>query len=99
MWTEVLCRRNGASHAALAFHSGGFDDLQRRVGTIIWVEILAVTKDGRMNDTKASADVDAEKAIDERIASLLEDIRKEAIPQRLLELARKLQKALDERNR
>lgn len=52
-----------------------------------------------MNDTKASADADAEKAIDERIASLLEDIRKEAVPQRLLELARKLQRALDERNR
>jgi hypothetical protein len=58
-----------------------------------------VIKDGRMDDSRASADADAEKAVDERIASLVQKMRKEAVPERLLELARELQKALDDRKR
>lgn len=56
-------------------------------------------KDGRMDDSRASADADAEKAVDERIASLVQKMRKEAVPERLLELARELQKAVDDRKR
>lgn len=52
-----------------------------------------------MNDSKVSADENVEKTVDERIASLVEKMRKEAVPERLLELARELQKALDERKR
>ena len=58
-----------------------------------------MVKDGRMDDSRVSADADAEKAVDERIASLVQKRRKEAVPERLLELARELQKALDERKR
>ncbi|GCA50828.1 hypothetical protein KGO5_03276 [Sinorhizobium sp. KGO-5] len=58
-----------------------------------------MVKDGRMDDSRVSADADAEKAVDERIASLVQKMRKEAVPERLLELARELQKALDERKR
>ena len=52
-----------------------------------------------MDDSRVSADADAEKAVDERIASLVQKMRKEAVPERLLELARELQKALDDRKR
>lgn len=81
------------------FHTRRFDDVKRETGTIFCSEIRVVTKDGRMNDSKVSADENAEKTVDERIASLVEKMRKEAVPERLLELARELQKALDERKR
>ncbi|WP_331376650.1 hypothetical protein [Sinorhizobium chiapasense] len=52
-----------------------------------------------MNETKARGGADADKVIDERIASLMGKIQKEAVPERLLELARQLQAALNARNR
>ncbi|WEX74236.1 hypothetical protein PYH37_001627 [Sinorhizobium numidicum] len=52
-----------------------------------------------MSETKPSADAGADKALDERIASLLREIQKEAVPRRLLELARELQGALNARKR
>ncbi|MDK1374380.1 MULTISPECIES: hypothetical protein [unclassified Sinorhizobium] len=52
-----------------------------------------------MNETKPRAGADADKVIDERIASLMGKIQKEAVPERLLELARQLQAALNARNR
>jgi hypothetical protein len=50
-----------------------------------------------MSDNKAHANAQAERAIDERIAFLMGKIQKEPVPERLLELARQLQKALDAR--
>ncbi|HXV30028.1 MAG TPA: hypothetical protein VD840_06835 [Sinorhizobium sp.] len=47
-----------------------------------------------MSDTKAPAEPGAARAIDERIASLMDEIQREPVPERLLELARELQKAL-----
>ncbi|MBP1884392.1 hypothetical protein [Sinorhizobium mexicanum] len=52
-----------------------------------------------MDETKARAGADADKAIDEQIASLMSKIQKEAVPERLLDLARQLQAALNARNR
>ncbi|WEX90328.1 hypothetical protein PZN02_005701 [Sinorhizobium garamanticum] len=52
-----------------------------------------------MNETKARAGGDADRAIDEQIASLMGKIQREAVPERLLELARKLQEALNARRR
>ncbi|OAP49485.1 hypothetical protein ATB98_16500 [Sinorhizobium saheli] len=55
------------------------------------------SKDGRMSDTKAPANPDADETLDRQIALLMEEVRRETVPSRLLELARKLQKALDDR--
>lgn len=52
-----------------------------------------------MSETKARANADAERALDERIALLMGKIQKEAVPERLLELARQLQEALDARKK
>lgn len=52
-----------------------------------------------MNETKARAGADEDTAIDERIASLMNKIQEEAVPERLLELARQLQEALNARKR
>ncbi len=52
-----------------------------------------------MSETKARADADADMAVEERIAFLLGRIEKEAVPQRLLELAQQLQEALNARNK
>ncbi|HXV32046.1 MAG TPA: hypothetical protein VD840_17090 [Sinorhizobium sp.] len=48
-----------------------------------------------MSETKARANAGADKAIDERIASLMGKIQAETVPERLLELARQLQAALN----
>ncbi|WP_167354051.1 hypothetical protein [Sinorhizobium saheli] len=50
-----------------------------------------------MSDTKAPANPDADETLDRQIALLMEEVRRETVPSRLLELARKLQKALDDR--
>jgi hypothetical protein len=57
-------------------------------------------KEGRMSDKKARAGKPgASKDIDEQIASLMEQLQKEAVPERLLELALQLQKALNARTK
>ncbi|MCA1404222.1 hypothetical protein I6F26_16170 [Ensifer sp. IC3342] len=52
-----------------------------------------------MDETKARVRTDVDEAIDEQIASLMGKIQREAVPERLLELARKLQEALNARRR
>ncbi|MDK1385331.1 hypothetical protein ILFOPFJJ_03340 [Ensifer psoraleae] len=52
-----------------------------------------------MSETRAPEGANVDKAIDERIASLMAKIQKEAAPERLLELARQLQQALNARRR
>ncbi|MBB4184493.1 hypothetical protein GGE07_001119 [Sinorhizobium terangae] len=74
-------------------------DLHEEPGTIRYREILAMTKDKRMEETKARAGPDVDKAVDEWIAALMDKIQKEAVPERLLELARQLQDALNARKR
>ncbi|ACP23323.1 hypothetical protein NGR_b18760 (plasmid) [Sinorhizobium fredii NGR234] len=52
-----------------------------------------------MSEAKASTDADADMAVEERIAFLLNKIEKEPVPQRLLELAQQLQEALNARKK
>ncbi|WP_172901133.1 hypothetical protein [Sinorhizobium sojae] len=50
-----------------------------------------------MSGTKVPAVGD--RAIDEQITLLMEEIQREAVPERLLELAQRLQKALNARTK
>lgn len=50
-----------------------------------------------MSDNKAPGEPVSNKTIDEQVALLMDEIQKEAVPERLLELARQLQKALSAR--
>ncbi len=52
-----------------------------------------------MSETKAPADPVGDRAIDEQITLLIQEIQRETVPERLLELAQRLQKALNARTK
>lgn len=56
-----------------------------------------MNEEARMSDNKAPGEPVSNKTIDEQVALLMDEIQKEAVPERLLELARQLQKALSAR--
>lgn len=59
----------------------------------------AMDRELRMSETKAPADPVGDRAIDEQITLLIQEIQRETVPERLLELAQRLQKALNARTK